>query len=277
MNASQTVPVLAYHATNVDGNDYESNDHVAFAHDLRRIDALGYQIVAVSEVVDALLDGAPLPDRAVAITFDDGTDLDFRDRMHPTHGLQRGMLNILLDFIAEHGRERQPRLHATAFVIASPEARAELDERSMIGAGWWGDDWWPEAIATGLLGVANHSWDHNHAVVSAALPRSATGTFRCIDSWPLADLEILRARAYIEAKAPNAEADLFAYPFGETNSFLLDEYFPAGPSRTGARAAFSTEPAHLTAGANRWNLPRYVCGAAWRTPEGLDYILAQGR
>jgi hypothetical protein len=80
--------------------------------------------------VDALLNGVPVPARSVAMTFDDGTDLDFRDRMHPLHGLQRGMLNILLDFIAVHGRRRQPQLHATAFVIASPEARGELDQRS---------------------------------------------------------------------------------------------------------------------------------------------------
>ncbi len=275
MTAFQAVPVLAYHATNVDGNDYATNDHVAFAQDLRQIDARGHRVVALSDVVDALLDGKPLPERSVALTFDDGTDFDFRDRMHPTQGLQRGMLNILLDFIREHGRQRQPQLHATAFVIASPEAREELDRRSMIGAGWWGDDWWPQAVASGLLGVANHSWDHNHDVVSAALPRSATGTFRCIDTWALADLEIRQARAYIDQKAPNAAADLFAYPFGETNAFLLDEYFPAGPSRTGTRAAFSTEPAHVTGGANRWNLPRYVCGASWRTPEGLAHILNQ--
>jgi hypothetical protein len=202
MKSLHAVPVLAYHATNIDGNDYATNDHVAFAQDLQRIDALGYRVVALSDVVDALLNDALLPERSVAITFDDGTDFDFHDRMHPTHGLQRGMLNILLDFIHEHGAQRQPRLHATAFVIVSPQAREELGRRSMIGAGWWNDDWWPHAIASWLLGVANHSWDHNHDLVSTAPARSATGTFRCIDTWVLADFEIRQARAYIDRKLP---------------------------------------------------------------------------
>ena len=28
----------------------------------------------------------------------------------------------------------------------------------MIGAHWWNDAWWQPAIATGLIGIANHSW-----------------------------------------------------------------------------------------------------------------------
>ena len=267
------VPILTYHATNVDGNDYSSNDHVAFAHDLRMIDSLGYRIVPLGLVVDALLHQSGLPDQAVAITFDDGTDFDYYDLPHATHGLQRSMMNVMRDFIAELGADRQPRMHATTFVVVSPAAREEMDRKCLTGSNWYRDTWWKPAVASGLLAVANHSWDHNHAAVTSTSGRPAADTFRCIDHRDLADLEIRQARDYIDAVAPNAAAGLFAYPYGETNDYLLDEYFPLGESVTGARAAFGTQPGHVAPGANRWHLPRYVCGANWHTPEDLTYLL----
>jgi peptidoglycan/xylan/chitin deacetylase (PgdA/CDA1 family) len=276
MQRSLRVPILAYHATNVDGATYATNDHVALADDLRLIDALGFRVIPLTKLVDALLSGAALPDRTIALTFDDGTDFDFHDRVHPTHGLQRGMLNILRDFVDEFGAERQPQLHATAFVVVSPDARKELDRRSMVGAGWWDDDWWPQAVASGRLDVGNHSWDHNHVLVTNTLPRVAADTFETVDTRELADYQIRQAHDYIERKAPNAAADLFAYPFGETNAFLLREYLPAGPARTGVRAAFTTEPAHVTPDSDRWALPRYVCGAAWRSSDALQALLTGG-
>jgi peptidoglycan/xylan/chitin deacetylase (PgdA/CDA1 family) len=275
MQRSLRVPILAYHATNVDGSAYATNDHVALAGDLRLIDALGFRVVPLTQVVDALLSHTALPERALAITFDDGTDFDFHDRVHPTQGMQRGMLNILRDFLDEHGAARQPQLHATAFVVASPVAREELDRRSMVGEGWWGDDWWPQAVASGRPDIGNHSWDHNHALVTRTLPRAVANTFETVDTRELADYQIRQAYDYIARKARNAAADLFAYPFGETNEFLLREYLPAGPARTGVRAAFTTEPAHVTQQSNRWALPRYVCGSAWTSPDGLRALLAQ--
>lgn len=276
MQRSLRVPILAYHATNVDGGDYGTNDHVALAEDLRLIDALGFRVVPLTQVVDALLSHTALPARAIALSFDDGTDFDFHDRVHPAHGPQRGMLNILRDFLDERGRARQPQLHATAFVIASPAAREELDQRSMIGAGWWGDDWWPQAVRSGLVDIGNHSWDHNHALVTETLPRAAVDTFRTVDTRELADYQIRQAHDYIARKAPSAAADLFAYPFGETNDFLLREYLPAGPGRTGVRAAFTTEAAHVTQDSDRWALPRYVCGAAWKSSDELRDLLTSG-
>jgi len=234
---------------------------------------LGFRVVPLTQVVDALLSHTALPERALAITLDDGTDFDFHDRVHPTQGMQRGMLNILLDFVDEHGAARQPQLHATAFVVASPGARVELDRRSMVGEGWWGDDWWPQAVASGRLDIGNHSWDHNHALVTHTPPRAAADTFETVDTREIADYQIRQAYDYITRKAHNAAADLFAYPFGETNEFLLREYLPAGPARTGVRAEFTTKPAHVTQQSNRWALPRYVCGSAWRSSHELRALL----
>lgn len=270
-----SVPILTYHAANIDGNDYATNDHVALAEDLRLIDARGYTIVALEQVVNALIDAAPLPERALAISFDDGTDLDFRDLPHPAHGLQRGMLNVMRDFVDQRGAQRQPGLHATSFVVASPAARRELDRTCLIGAGWYNDDWWVPALGTGLIGIGNHSWDHNHSGAGSPTGATTMDDFHGVSTRALADREILQAYQYIAAKAPNGAASLFAYPYGHVNAFLVDEYFPLGPAATGTRAAFSIDPAPVSRGANRWCLPRYVCGLHWRSPDELTYLLGQ--
>src|SRR5947208_10619227 len=133
------IPVLTYHATNVFGNDYGSNDHVALQQDLRAIHALGFTVVPASDVVAALVQGNEhRPERAIVLTMDDGSDFDYRDLPHPTWGMQRSMLNVLRDFHAQLPGA-QPALHATAFVIVSPEARRELDRTCLIGRGWWRD------------------------------------------------------------------------------------------------------------------------------------------
>ena len=53
--SSMRVPVLAYHAVNIAGNDYANNDHVAFAADLRMIDDLGLRVVPLHWVVEHIV------------------------------------------------------------------------------------------------------------------------------------------------------------------------------------------------------------------------------
>ena len=272
------VPVLAYHAMNVAGNGYGSNDHVALASDLRQIAAAGLRVAPLRAVVDALLAGRLEALRGtVALSCDDGSDFDYRDIEHPTHGPQRSMVNVLRDFHAEHPGA-QPALHLTCFVIVSPQARAELDRTCMVGRGWWNDDWWREAVASGLAGIGNHSWDHNHASLARApLPGVATGTFRSIARRDAADHEILQAQEHLERAAPNDAAALFAYPFGECNDFLVDDYLPrlaARAARGAPLAAFTTEPGYVEPGSGRWRLPRFVCGDHWKSPAELARILA---
>jgi peptidoglycan/xylan/chitin deacetylase (PgdA/CDA1 family) len=269
------VPVLTYHATNVAGNDYASNDHVALAEDLRALDADGWRIVPLAAVVDARLNDAPLPERAVAITFDDGTDFDFIDLPHPGHGLQRSLFNVMRDFVAERGAACQPTLSATAFVIASPSARAQMDRACLAGRGWFNDHWWRPAVASGLLAIGNHSWDHHHPSVAEAVARGGAGSFRGIATREVADEQIPRARRYIDTLARNDGAALFAYPYGERNAWLVDEYLAHGEDVTGARAAFTTEPMHVDDASHRYELPRYVCGAHWRSVADLRHVLAQ--
>jgi hypothetical protein len=111
------VPILAYHALNVHGRDYGNNDHVAFREDLASLAKSGWHIAPLFDVVSAYLGmGVTLPQKTIAITFDDGTDFDFHDLAHPEFGVQRSMLNIMRDQVASSKSNSKP--HATSFVIA---------------------------------------------------------------------------------------------------------------------------------------------------------------
>jgi hypothetical protein len=114
---------------------------VAFAQDLRLIRELGFKIIPLAWLIEGLLGEREIGlEKCVCITFDDGVDADVRDLDFPRFGLQRGFVNIMRDFRDEYGPGAQPTLHATSFVIASPEARAVMDEHSLFGKGWMNED-----------------------------------------------------------------------------------------------------------------------------------------
>jgi hypothetical protein len=269
------VPVLTYHAVNVAGSSYADNDHVAFAADLALIHRLGLRVVPVHWLVDQLL-GRVERDLSgcVALTCDDGSDLDVRDLEWPGHGMQRSFLGCMRDFVGAHGDGAQPDLHLTAFVIASPEARARLDQRALFGHGWMNEDWWSEAIASGHMAIENHSWDHNHGDLDAPGPDGMPrGDFFAVDNAVRAESEIARAARYIDARIAPARTRLFCYPFGQVPDYLRREWLPAFGERHGIDAAFGVEPAPVVMHSDRWNLPRYVCGWHWTSPQALEAIL----
>ena len=271
------IPILTDHSLNIDGNDYVGNDHVAFREDLRLLTALGWRIVPAADLVRLVTaPDAAWPAKSVAITFDDGTNFDFEDLPHPSAGLQRSMLNIMRDFVAAHPGA-QPAMHATAFVIASGDARNVMDRTCILGREWWSERWWQPAVATGLLHIANHSWDHCHdSLPNIAQREQRKGTFIGIDTLADADAQIKAAAETIARIAPNPGGGLFAFPYGEANRYLLEEYLPQQAEAGGGqfvRAAFSTGAAPVTRGVNRWCIPRYVCGHHWKSSEELASIL----
>ena len=269
------VPVLAYHATNVSGNDYASNDHLAFAADLRLIDDLDLRIVPLQWVVEQVI-GAADRDLAgcVALTCDDGSALDFFDIEYPQHGLQRSLYHCMLDFVAERGPAAQPDLHLTSFVIASAQAREQMDADSLFARGWMGDDWWHAAAASGLMAIENHSWDHNHPCLpSPGIDGMPRGSFLDVDTLARADAEIAAATRFINARIAPQRAKIFCYPFGHVAGYLRDEYFPRFMESHGMLAAMGDGATPVTRASNRWNLPRHICGWHWKSPEALREIL----
>lgn len=263
-------PVLTYHAMRVHGNSPADNDIRGLEEDLRVLGRLGVRTRPLAEFVEEWLANPTFVSSqpTVALTCDDGSDLDFRRIEHPTFGLQPSILSVL----REAAGPSHP--HITSFVIVSPDARKELDRTCMIGKGWWGDDWWKEATASGYMHIGNHSWDHNHDALPMKFARGVErGQFHAITTFDLAEYQIAQAQQYLATTAPNPGTALFAYPYGHCNEYLEREYFPRRADALGLRAAFGDAPRPITESSSRWNLPRYVRGRDWKSGEELEALL----
>lgn len=269
--ATTNCKVLLYHSQNVAGNEYATNDHVAFTKDLRLIHELGLKIIPLNWLVGWLLGEIPLDlQNSVCISFDDGVDADVHDLDFPDFGPQRAFVNIMRDFHDEFGPDAQPMLHATSFVIASREARAVMDKHSLFGKGWMNDAWWGEDH-DGLLAIASHGWDHAHPDLEH-IGQQPDGHFHGVDDRQEADRQIAVASDYIASVTGRRRPDLFAYPYGHVNDYLPCDYFPNNDHH-GVRAAFTTEPEAVTRSSDRWRLGRFVCGRDWRSDSELEKIL----
>lgn len=275
MKRAARVPILTWHPQRVDGNDYAANDHAAFARDLETIHRAGLRIVPLRSIAEALVHGTLHKlDGCIGLSIDDGSDFDFHDLPHPAWGPQRGFVRILQDFRAAHGIDAQPMLHATSFVIVSPEARAQLDCTCMIGCRWWNDDWWREAEATGLISVESHGWDHNHATLDCTETRAERGTFDVRDAGE-AEREIGNAAIVLREKRGRGGAVLFAYPYGAANDFLAEGWLPRNAPRLGIVAAFASHDGcgPVTRETSRWRIPRYVFNGDWKAQGDLEALL----
>ena len=273
------LPILTYHSLNISGNDYCNNDHIAFEHDIELIHKEGFTIIPLLEVVRAFSEGT-LADlkNCIALTFDDGSHLDYHDVEHPAYGVQKSFFNIMMAFEKKHTHRKPSSIHSSSFVIASPEAREELDLKCLNGSRWWTDDWWHKAADSGLLSIENHSWDHNHPVLDVvAQQNQIKGIFTAIDNYHDAHRQIKWASTYINTRLKNHSVQLFAYPYGESNEYLTDDYFPGHRHEHQTLAAFVTGDNFLTANSNQWAIPRFVCGSGWNSPEELLYILNSAR
>ncbi|MCP5476350.1 MAG: polysaccharide deacetylase family protein [Rhodanobacteraceae bacterium] len=256
--------ILCYHSTNVSGHDYALNDHVALRADLAALHAAGFDLVHASD-----LDTAPQAGRPrAAITFDDGMVLDALDFEHPSWGHQDSFLRILRDHHEQTGQHCQ----AASFVIASPQARAELDRKDFLSLNVWHDDWWQEANDSGYMTIENHSWDHNHPSLDRSVQRNnERGSFLSIETLDEAMAEVAQACDYIEQRC-GRRPSLFAYPWGQANDYLVEEFFPQRGADLGLTAAFVTTP-RADRPINRWSIPRWVCGTDWRSPEDFAALL----
>lgn len=263
------IPVLTYHGYNIAGNDYHNNDHVALAEDLQWLAVAGWTIVPLQAAVRSLFEDEPfvLPERSVAISFDDATDLDWMDVAFGALGHQRGLAGILRDWQQQHPEQSPP--HATTFVIAAPDARAVMAKRALSHGHGMGDDWWAEAEQSGIMSIGNHSWDHRHPLVVPA----AGGHFFGVADAAQADLQVRQAAEFIAARS-GTWPKLFAYPWGQASDYLRYVYFPEARSAHACLAAFGTEPELMHAGSDRWYLPRFVCGEHWCSPEDLKNLLS---
>jgi peptidoglycan/xylan/chitin deacetylase (PgdA/CDA1 family) len=279
--------ILTYHSHHVVGSEYDRNDHVALPLDLHLITEMGFRIVSLDRIVaaaagarDVEAENDPTFRGYVALTFDDGPAFDFEDFDHPVLGRQRGFVRLLEDFRASSPGARQPELCATSFVIASPEARRAMEDTfdaqyTFLTPGSMTDAWWAPAIATSLLSIANHSWDHLHpGLARVAHSRQVRSDFAQVTSVEDADAQIAEAARFIAARTNGRVAPYFAFPFGQYNDFLTDDYLPTRGRAIGLRAALTTDARPVEPGDVVWKLPRYSCGQHWASPDDLARILA---
>jgi hypothetical protein len=54
----------------------------------------------------------------------------------------------------------------------------------------------------------------------------------------------------------------------------VNDYFPRFPDRHHQTAAFTTTGDYAAKGGNPWTIPRFMCGAHWKSPDELAKILA---
>jgi len=269
------IPVLTYHALHAPGLDYMSNDHIALEEDLRVIRRSGFRVADVKAIAASVhRRKSPFASgKWVGLTFDDGTDFDFIDLAHPHLGLIKSFCTILREAAGPNG-DRWPKPTGVSFVIASPEARKVLDRTCIAGLGQWRDTWWRDAARSGILAIGNHSWDHTHETLETVAQREQRkGTFYGIDNFEDADRQIRGAQEYINGRTDGLSTRLFAYPYGEASDYLVQEYFPRYKSAHKIVAAFGLTGDYVTAQSNRWNLPRFSCGADWKSPAELERIL----
>ncbi len=261
---TRQVPVLTYHAANISGNCYQSNDRIAFQSDLYTLHKLGFTIIPLHWLVDWLLGDRDLPSKDkpyVALSCDDGLDQDYLDGDYLQFGPQKSLYNLLKDFQLEVGVDQQPHAHLTAFVMADAEARKTIAEQSLQGQPLLNDNWWREANNSPLFSIENHSWDHRHP----AIYTQQQAQFSDVLTADEANLQIIRAKQTIDYLA-NTNSQLFCYPWGQTNPFLVEDFLPTQGQRDGIKAAFTCEPKAVTKDSNPWMIPRFVCGPDWHSP-----------
>lgn len=269
-------PILTYHSQNICSNRYGENDHVSLKADLESLHASGKRLISLTTLVDWLLAGVDDDslDDAVCITFDDGCKLEISDEVVPGHGLQSSFLSILKAFREHQPADSRHQVRATTFVLADESVREQMDRESLFGLGWMQSDWWAAVKAEGIIDVQSHGWDHQHnmqpAVPGENLPHAR---FVSVDTFDQCERQVYCAGQVIADGCGGVKPQYFAYPYGAASAYMRETYLPDNIHRTGIRAAFSTQPTHVSLASSRWNIPRYVCGRDWRSPQQFVAIL----
>ncbi|PTL85002.1 polysaccharide deacetylase family protein [Vitiosangium sp. GDMCC 1.1324] len=283
------VPVLYYHSHQTGGAGipctYANTAAIALEQDLQTIRAAGFTVVPlywVAEWARGLRDGSTLPNKVVAISFDDGADYDWVDWAHPNCGTLKSFRRVLQEFKANTPGLPWYSPHASSFVIASPVARSVMSYATGLPMGDW---WWAEAQNSGIMEVYNHSTDHDNSHIQGSYWDYALSTYIPVMGAPGRDnfyrmtsdaqafTEVASAAAYIQGKI-GVWPDLFAYPngLGAPGSFIHNWMLGhVGQHQT--LAAFCANNAYVSRNSPPYCMPRFGHPSAWPNIWSLQTIL----
>ena len=182
--AEDSAVVLLYHHVSEDTPSSTSVTPRTFARHLKHLEENGYHVMPFELIVENLQTGTPLPERALAITFDDA--------FQSIHDTAAPMLaNYQWPF--------------TVFVNTEPASKQSdlyMD--------------WDELRRAEMLGASIQNHGHSHDSLAFPLPHESRTSWRT-----RVTRDISTAQEQIKRHL-GKEARLFAYPYGEYSPELQD-------------------------------------------------------
>ena len=194
------VPILCYHSVVEDpalASAYAITAE-AFEAQIRALSEAGYVGVTTEELIAYVYEGAPLPDKPVLITFDDGY-LDNYTLAYP----------ILQKY----------NMKATIFAVGSTFGSTYYKDTDHAMTPHFGAEEAREMAQSGLISIQSHTYDfHQWAPYEESEPvRSNILPLEGEDEWEYADLvaqDFQKSRALLE-EATGQAVEALAFPGGE--------------------------------------------------------------
>ena len=158
---STQVPILMYHHLSEDVTNSEMVSPEQFEAQIRALSEAGYTGVSFDELQAYVLRGAPLPEKPVVITFDDGYESNY---------------TLAYPILQKYG------MKATVFLIAGDVGKPHKLTRAQLA----------ELVQSGLVSIQSHGWSHrNMAALSPLallweLVRSQSAIFTLTGRFPVA-------------------------------------------------------------------------------------------
>ena len=195
---SAQVPILMYHHLSEDVTNSEMVSPEQFEAQIRALSEAGYTGVSFDELQAYVLRGAPLPEKPVVITFDDGYESNYT-LAYPIlqkYGMKATIFAIGVSFGKDHYKD-------TDYAITPHFGAAEAAEMA----------------ASGLISVQSHTYDMHQwppyesgsAVRENILPLPGEGEEAYVQA--LTE-DFTRSRALLE-DAAGQPVDVLAYPAGQ--------------------------------------------------------------
>lgn len=185
------LPVLMYHEVKWENPGKDSVLPSEMESDLQYLACEGYTTVLMKDILAYVYTDAPLPEKPILLTFDDGYESNYR-HLYPL--LQKYGARAVISVIGKSADE---------FSLLPPEGGP------YVHASW---AQLLEMQASGLVELQNHSYDlHRNDASGCGCQRRWGEGDRSYEARICADLDRLQEELYAMTGAP---ATVFAYPYG---------------------------------------------------------------